>query len=180
MGQIMSLESFSVVSNNTDQVVDFTLTFDRVPDFNTYDPQGRQADGFWIDILNHPGPQPQLNGFGGEDLRILSTTAPTGGVPINGFFSLTTPRNQGTQVTEVFPYLLSGSTVSFSLTYTQLKETDGFFEAILLTDRYGASGVMGTHISGPGTVPEPSTLSFLTFALVAGGLVRAGRRQSLR
>jgi hypothetical protein len=162
--QVMSLTAFSVVSDSVNQVVNFTLTFNRMPDFNTYDGQGRQADGFWIDILNNPGPQPQLNGFGGEDLRILSTTAPTGGTPVDGFFSLTTPRDQGTQVTGTFPYQLNGSTVTFSTTFTQLHETDGYFEAILLTDRYGAAQIPGTHIAGP--VPEPRTWLMLALGLV--------------
>jgi hypothetical protein len=56
--QVMSLVSHNVVTDSANQVATFMLTFDRVPDFSTFHPVGgQQADSFWIDILNNPGPQ---------------------------------------------------------------------------------------------------------------------------
>jgi hypothetical protein len=153
----MSLLSYSVIPDAPQQKIYFSLTFDRVPDFATYDSVGRQADGFWIDILNSPAPSNILNGFGGEDIRIMSSWFPFWGgtsSDFSGYFATATPRNSGTQFIEKFPFQETGATVSFTTTFSQLHETDGVFEAILLTVQYGASQVPGTHIS---PVPEPST-----------------------
>ncbi len=175
------LKSYSVNPNSDSQTVNFSLTFDVVPDFNTYDAFGRQSDGFWIDILNNPVRfKNVINGFGGEDIRIVSgylgTFVGYTSSEFNGFFATTTPRFELSQFIEKIPYQLTGTTVAFTTTFAQLGENDGVFEAVLVTINYGSSGI-SNHISGTNISPVPIPAAAWLFGSGLIGLAGFARRR---
>jgi hypothetical protein len=172
--QPFALLSYSEIPDVANQTVSFSLTFNRVPDFNTYDNYGRQADEFVIDILNNPGPVNELPSYYVGDIRIVSGWQQFwSGSPTNftGYFATATPQRTGTQFIEKLPFQQTGATVSFVTTFSQLDETDGIFEAYLQTAVYGSEGLgSGQHLY---PTPEPSATLLLLLGLSAFG---AGRK----
>jgi hypothetical protein len=194
----IELISSQVTTDPSEKTITFALTFDRVPDLQTYNGYTNAADEFSIDILNHPLKYPVLTGGGGEDVRILSSEYRVADSPINsgrvatpiGYSAITTPRNSGSLLLYLVPFRLVGSTVTVTASYAQLKETNGRFEAALDTYRYGAwSGItdeIGTVHGDPlftgssglastaAPVPEPASLALLGL----GGLAMVIRRKN--
>jgi hypothetical protein len=86
--------------------VTWTLTFDRVPDFYTFDAVNRQADTFTIDVMTNatsavPAPGP----YGDEPRRVFSDWRTRPGV--DGKFDITTSRNTGSVVLDTIDFTLS-------------------------------------------------------------------------
>jgi hypothetical protein len=179
------------------QTITFALRFSRPPNLHTYNAYVNAADEFAIDILNEPLSYPTLYGSGGEDVRILSSqyrdptvTDNYGRLPTpEGWAAITTPRFEGSYLLDLVPEGQIGQKITITTSFAQLHETDGVFEAVLETYRYGAWGGMtyeiGTVFADPvltstpmtttavAAAPEPASLAVLG----AGGVALLVRRR---
>jgi hypothetical protein len=188
----LELMDAHVTADTNAETVTFSLTFDRVPVLQTYDGNMNAADEFAIDILRTPVTTPSLYGFGGEDLRLLSSTyrdltvsANAGRTPTPlGMSALTTPRFSGSELLSLLPFQLQDTTVTIVAPFSALGETDGLFEAVIRTYRWGAVAgplheigtVHGETVFGgaASAVPEPASVGVLGLAAV-GLLLRRKR-----
>ncbi len=172
------IQSESAVFDPLSNRIDFTITFDRSPDFYTVDSFGRQADAFqyWIFYDNNPF-QPPANPFldalirGGEifvagDLRIRDSRPPAVGDPYYGGWG---------EIRATVPFVLSGTTISFSADLVDIGDSDGQFAYRLETYEFGATrdtvfggtaGPYDTDTLKP--IPEPVSVA------IWGGLSLVG------
>lgn len=143
------------VQQNFDGTTDFSITFNRVPDFTIVDTVGRQQSAFQFMIYGDVryasiirGPEIHLSG---SMLRIRNGSGSSGDPGSGGW---------GTVITEV-PWVLDDKTVTFSVQTSLLTTkffTDGGFRYDVLATEYGAST---RNLQGLSSVPEPSTFSLL-------------------
>jgi len=193
--QPIELLSSQVTADPLARTITFALTFDRAPDLQSYNAFTNAADEFAIDILNDPLDHPLLTGAGGENLRLLSSQYRVDDSSINygrvatpiGYSAITTPRFSGSLLLDLVPFNQVGSTVTITAPYSQLRETDGLFEATFESYRYGAwSGStteIGTVFADPPRMglqsvaaPEPASLALLG----VGGVALLMRRKKTR
>lgn len=169
-----------------DNTVDFSITFNGIPDFHTVDVADRQKDAFQFyidndDICNQGncygifsdaiirGPEIHFN----DDLRIRNLQG-DGGVGSGGWG----------EIAGIVDYTLTGSTVTFNTPFSLIGEGDGDFSYQLLVVNYGAStdtlfrstsrDIPNPPLPPTQAVPEPATM--LLFGTgIAGALLRRRR-----
>lgn len=172
------LTSGSVGNINGSGNVDFSLTFNRIPDFFSVDQNGRLANAFQFFIAastNVPifgGPFASII-RGAEipvanDIRIRNASPVDPDPNAGGWGSL-----RGS-----VPYALNGQTLTFSVPATVLNVQEPFPYGLLLTVYGGASAHYTGLSGGPIPIPEPSSD---TLAIVGGiGMAWLGLRRLQR
>ena len=165
--------------------VDFSLTFNQVPDFFTVDQFGRQANSFQFYIATSPftglfPPRPYASLIRGEeihvagDLRVRNDSPPDPDPNASGWGS----------IRGIVPFTLNGQTLTFSVPSSVLNVSGPFAYTLQLTS-YGGGTNAGVYpgLSGgpiPIIVPEP-TSSWLAAigAVTIVGLGLTSRRRLL-
>lgn len=137
------------------QTFEFSITLDSIPDFFTFDQQGRAKDQFqyWISWDLHPG-DPNYP-FVHPDVLVRGPMTDTpGGLPVCGTTGGGGPGcaggwgpNRG-----IVPYQLNGSTITWSVPRDMLGDSDGVFSYFLGVTRYGGFTDQRTGNSGQGPV----------------------------
>lgn len=140
------------------QQVAFSVTFDRAPDFFTVDQFGRQQDAFQfylntIPSMSYPdgpwerivrGSEIYVNG----DLRIREGWPPAPpGEPSGGWGV----------IVDTVPYVLQGTTVTFTYSFTSADTVTGQFTYDLLATYYGAQSYMVFNIPSQ-PLPAPASI----------------------
>lgn len=156
--------SFFVDSPN--EVVNFVIEFDTAPDFFTIDAANRQADSFALffdDDAAMTGSSPS------SERNLAESIISASSIHLDGNLRAL---DQANQLLGVFPYALSGTTLSFQTSFDLLMTLDGQFTYKLLMVNFGKSAqpvLFGT------TIPIPPALLLLLTGLI--GLALIGRRK---
>ena len=149
--------------------VDFTISFNRVPDLFTADGAGRQADAFqyWVFYNNKPfqvPANPELDALirGGEiyvngNLPIRAARPPAVGDPQYGGWG---------EIRTAVPLILVSTTLSFSTDLANLGDDDGVFAYRLDAYEFGDTchSVFGGTAGPYKNIPEPGSLLLATAA----------------
>ena len=151
--------------------VTFSIAFSSVPDFTTIDDENRQASSFqfWVDPDNSATPLWDGSAIiRGSEINIggvipIRDRVGSGGAASDGW---------GLERDNV-SYNLSGTNLSFIVSYDALGQTDDDFSyQFLVTEygeeqynAYGESGANYRPVYVPPVVPEPSVFSLLLIAL---------------
>ena len=171
----LQLVSQSIQVDKPYRQVDFSLTFNHAPDFQTVDSFGRPADSFQYEIVpNTSAPFDQLS-FLSIAAVIRGDEIGGGMLPIrNGVQNGSDPSplsgGWGTIRASV-PFTLNGNQLSFDASFNMLGTANGLFSYEVCTTNFGATVSEAQGVS----VPLPPALSAGLYLLAAMGAVTSFR-----
>ncbi len=178
----LEIESESSVYDPLTNRVDFTVSFNRIPNLFTADAYGRQADGFqyWIFYDNNPFQirlPPELSAlirgvevFVHGDLPIRNAYPPAVGDPHYGGWG---------GIRAAIPFALADATLTFSVDLSELGDDDGKFSYRFDTFEFGdtTDSVVGGTAGPYKEIPEPESFLLATTALLVAVRQRSQRER---